>query len=396
MTRSPRSRARLRWSTVALAALLAGATFVGAAPASGQSSVDDKRQEAREVAARLDELSTRYERLQDRSNAAQAQLAEVEGNITQAEARLADTVEERDQRKAELQTYAVDAYLGGPDNSALTVAVDSRNEREMPLRLGYLDTVTGNRTQLIEDLAATEEDVADRVAELRESRQDAADLVDQINQSAADAQQAIDEQEQLQSQIDSELAALIEQQRAEEAAARQAEIDAAAQAAAQAAQAPAADPTGGGTGTDPGTPPAPTPSPTPPPPASGAAGAVEAALSMQGVPYRWAGADPSGFDCSGLMMWAWARAGRSLPHSSSAQYSVTRRVSAADLQPGDLVFYFSPISHVGMYIGGGQIVHAPHTGSYVQVVKHGLRGIARRLRPAVTTVTGTGPLHSDV
>lgn len=374
MTRSPRSRARLRWSTVALAALLAGATFVGAAPASGQSSVDDKRQEAREVAARLDELSARYERLQDRSNAAQAQLAEVEGNITQAEARLADTVEERDQRKAELQTYAVDAYLGGPDNSALTVAVDSRNEREMPLRLGYLDTVTGNRTQLIEDLAATEEDVADRVAELRESRQDAADLVDQINQSAADAQQAIDEQEQLQSQIDSELAALIEQQRAEEAAARQAEIDAAAQAAAQAAQAPAADPTGGGTGTDPGTPPAPTPSPTPPPPASGAAGAVEAALSMQGVPYRWAGADPSGFDCSGLMMWAWARAGRSLPHSSSAQYSVTRRVSAADLQPGDLVFYFSPISHVGMYIGGGQIVHAPHTGSYVQVVSMGYVG----------------------
>lgn len=377
MTRSPRSRARLRWSTVALAALLAGATFVGAAPASGQSSIDDKREEAREVAARLDELSARYERLQDRSNAAQAQLAEVEGNITQAEARLADTVEERDQRKAELQTYAVDAYLGGPDSSALTVAVDSRNEREMPLRLGYLDTVTGNRTQLIEDLAATEEDVADRVAELRESRQDAADLVDQINQSAADAQQAIDEQEQLQSQIDSELAALIEQQRAEEAAARQAEIDAAAQAAAQAAQAPAADPTGGGTGTgtgtDPGTPP-PAPSPTPPPPASGAAGAVEAALSMQGVPYRWAGADPSGFDCSGLMMWAWARAGRSLPHSSSAQYSVTRRVSAADLQPGDLVFYFSPISHVGMYIGNGQIVHAPHTGSYVQVVSMGYVG----------------------
>ncbi len=376
MTCSPRSRARLRWSTVALAALLAGATFVGAAPASGQSSIDDKREEARQVAARLDELSARYERLQDRSNAAQAELAEVEGNITQAEARLADTVEERDQRKAELQTYAVDAYLGGPDNSALTVAVDSRNEREMPLRLGYLDTVTGNRTQLIEDLAATEEDVADRVAELRESRQDAADLVDQINQSAAEAQQAIDEQEQVQSQIDAELADLIEQQRAAEAAARQAEIDAAAQAAAQAAQAPAPDPTGGGTGTgtDPGTTPPPAPSPTPPPPASGAAGAVAAALSMQGVPYRWAGADPSGFDCSGLMMWAWARAGRSLPHSSSAQYSVTRRVSAADLQPGDLVFYGSPIHHVGMYIGSGQIVHAPHSGDVVRTASIGYVG----------------------
>ncbi|HMQ24533.1 MAG TPA: NlpC/P60 family protein [Acidimicrobiales bacterium] len=365
---------RIRRFAVVVALLLAGvATLSTSSPASGQSPIDDKREEARQVAARLDELTARYARLSDRANEAETELAEVEERIGQAEARLAATVAERDQTRTQLQDYAVDAYLEGPDNSTLSVAVDSRDEREMPVRLGYIDSVTGNRTQLIEQLAATEEDVNDRVAELEENRQAAADLVEEIEQSAADAQQAIDEQEQLQSQIDAEIAGLIEEQRAAEAAARQAEIDA---AAAQAAAAQPTAPSGGDTGGDPsgggstggGS------SPTPPPPAAGAAGAVAAAMSMQGVPYRWGGADPSGFDCSGLMMWAWGRAGRSLPHSSAAQYGVTRRISAADLQPGDLVFYGSPIHHVAMYIGGGQIVDALNSGTPVGVRSIGYPG----------------------
>ncbi|MCB1005278.1 MAG: C40 family peptidase, partial [Acidimicrobiales bacterium] len=332
-----------------------------------------KREEARQVAARLDELSARYERLSDRANEARAELAEVQERIGQAQDRLDATVAERDQRRTELQSYAVGAYLGGPDNSALSVAVESDDEREMPVRLGYLDTVTGNRAQLIDQLQATEQDVEDRVVDLEENRAAAEELVTQIDADAAEAQQAIEEQQQVQSQIDAELERLIEEQRAAEAAARQAALDAAAAQAA--AQTPAADPTsgdtGGGTG---GTTPTSGTTPTPAPPAAGASGAVAAAMSMQGVPYRWGGADPSGFDCSGLMMWAWARAGRSLPHSSAAQYSSTRRVAASDLQPGDLVFYGSPIHHVGMYIGGGMIVHAPHSGDVVRTASLGYVG----------------------
>ena len=66
-------------------------------------------------------------------------------------------------------------------------------------------------------------------------------------------------------------------------------------------------------------------------------------------------------------MWAYAQVGRSLPHSSRALYSMSRRISVDQLQPGDLVFYNSPVSHVGLYIGGGQMIHAPHTGSTVQI-----------------------------
>ena len=73
-------------------------------------------------------------------------------------------------------------------------------------------------------------------------------------------------------------------------------------------------------------------------------------------------------------MWAWARAGRSLPHSSAAQYGATRRISGSDLQPGDLVFYGSPIHHVAMYIGGGQIVDALNSGTPVGVRSIGYPG----------------------
>jgi cell wall-associated NlpC family hydrolase len=116
----------------------------------------------------------------------------------------------------------------------------------------------------------------------------------------------------------------------------------------------------------------------PPPPASGggggggggsgsAAAAVAFARAQVGKPYCYGGSGPGCFDCSGLTMMAWRQAGVSLPHSSAAQYNVGRRISASELQPGDLIFYYSPISHVSIYIGGGQRISATHTGDYVRV-----------------------------
>jgi cell wall-associated NlpC family hydrolase len=95
--------------------------------------------------------------------------------------------------------------------------------------------------------------------------------------------------------------------------------------------------------------------------------AVAYAKSKVGDAYVYGAAGPSAFDCSGLTMAAWATAGVSLPHSSSAQYSSGRHISESELQPGDLVFYYSPISHVGMYIGNGQIVNALNPGAGVRI-----------------------------
>ena len=103
-------------------------------------------------------------------------------------------------------------------------------------------------------------------------------------------------------------------------------------------------------------------------PASGrAAAAVQYALAQVGDSYVYGAAGPSAFDCSGLTMMSWAQAGVGLPHSSSAQLGSGPHVSSDALQPGDLVFYYSPISHVGIYIGNGLIVHAANPGTGVRV-----------------------------
>ncbi len=103
-------------------------------------------------------------------------------------------------------------------------------------------------------------------------------------------------------------------------------------------------------------------------PASGrAAAAVQYAMAQVGDAYVYGAMGENAFDCSGLTMRAWAQAGVSLPHSSSAQFSSGPRIAASDLQPGDLVFYYSPISHVGIYIGNGMIVHAANPGTGVAV-----------------------------
>ncbi len=102
--------------------------------------------------------------------------------------------------------------------------------------------------------------------------------------------------------------------------------------------------------------------------AGGRAGlAIKYAMAQMGDPYVWGAAGPGSFDCSGLTMMAMRAAGISLPHSSRAQSGMGTRVSVGQLQPGDLVFYYSPVSHVGIYIGGGKIIHAPHSGANVEI-----------------------------
>ncbi|MDQ2968247.1 MAG: C40 family peptidase [Actinomycetota bacterium] len=97
--------------------------------------------------------------------------------------------------------------------------------------------------------------------------------------------------------------------------------------------------------------------------------AAAIALREVGVPYRWGGASPAaGFDCSGLVYWSYGRLGIELPHSSYALYDQGRRVARSRMKAGDLIF-FSGLGHVGIYIGRGRMVHAPHSGTRVQVVR---------------------------
>ena len=104
-----------------------------------------------------------------------------------------------------------------------------------------------------------------------------------------------------------------------------------------------------------------------PAPPSKYGGVVGIAMQYLGTPYVWGGASPGGFDCSGFAMYVYAQVGISLPHNAAMQYnSVGVPVSRDDLQAGDLVF-FDGLGHMGIYIGGGQFIHAPHTGDVVKI-----------------------------
>ena len=114
---------------------------------------------------------------------------------------------------------------------------------------------------------------------------------------------------------------------------------------------------------------------------SKAIGAVRAALSQLGVRYVWGGATPGqGFDCSGLTMWAYRQVGVNLPHYGGDQWNAGIHISRGQLQPGDLVFFYSDIHHMGMYLGNGKFIHAPHTGDRVRVADLATRPLAGAVR----------------
>lgn len=105
----------------------------------------------------------------------------------------------------------------------------------------------------------------------------------------------------------------------------------------------------------------------PPPTRAPRSGVVDVAMRYQGAPYHWGASGPNSFDCSGFTMFVYRQVGVSLPHNSGAQFGSGDRVSRSDLQPGDLVFFGSPIHHVGIYVGGGSYIHSPHTGDVVRI-----------------------------
>jgi cell wall-associated NlpC family hydrolase len=350
-----------------VAGVVALATF--AVPALAASSafgdpISDKRAEAARVADDLEGLQQEAEILAEQYNDARLALATVEKKVAAVKARVAETNVQLDGRKKDVASYAVNAYVLGDQGGGTAEIFASADGNEVGRREGYASAAIGNREDLLDRLRIAKAEAQAETTALRKAQDAAAKAKAKVDGKRKEAQAKVEEQQQVVDRVQGELSRLVqaEQRRRAAAAARKAR-EAARQAAARAPVAPAVDEPPSGS------PPPSTGSPVPDPPVGeGAGAAIAAARSVLGVRYTWGGADPStGFDCSGLVMWAWAHGGKSLPHSSAAMYSSSQHISMSSIQPGDLVFYGSPIHHVALYIGGGQIIHSPHTGSYVQV-----------------------------
>ncbi len=358
-------------------ALLLAAAIVAAAcflpqPA-GADAVSDKRAEANAIAAKIDELNHTIERDAEAANGAQLELNGLNQQVQDAQAKVAAAQAERDKHAGELRDYAVNAYVHGTDPVSQEQAAGS-DPNDQGQREGYLTAASGNRQQLIDQLRATEQDLNTQIDSLNQAKSAAQAKTQDLQSQQNAAQSAVTQQQALYSQAQGELATLVQQAQQAAAAQQQAAAEARARAAAAAQQAAAPVVSRGGGASVPSRGGATVSSggggsaSSGPPPAvnGGAAAAIAEAQRQLGKPYVWGAAGPNAFDCSGLTAWAWRAGGVSLPHFSGAQYASTTHISLSAIQPGDLIFYESPDQHVALYVGGGQIIHAPHAGAVVQ------------------------------
>ena len=350
---------------VALGAALTSGLVVPSASADQMSNLQAK---AQALASRISSLGAQEEALSERYDQALNQVQQLQSEVAAAQAQLAAAQATAQKDRQALKADAVSAYVDG-GNNPLSGGSAVQSATSSLLRAEYVNTLATNQTDDIDQyrLAAVQEETA---ANQLKKQQSAAQA--QLATLATDRQAVSSASAQLTSdarQVNGQIAQL----KAQELAAEQAAAEAAAQrrvAAEQAAQQQAAALAAEAAQLQASNPAQTTSTVnyTPPPPGSGASGAVQAAESRVGDWYQWGAAGPNTFDCSGLVMWSYAQVGISLPHYSGAQYDDTTHIPMSDLQPGDLVFFSNPGEHVAMYVGGGDIIEAPHTGTQVHIV----------------------------
>lgn len=351
----------------AVAAALVVTLIPALVPATAHADpISDKKAQAAAIAAKIDELNKVIERNAEAANGAQIALDQLDAQAAEAQVRVAAAQRQLEQHKAELRSYAVDAYVRGRSDRQTDVSVGDATASG--LAQGYLLAAAADRQRLVDQLDAAQQDLQSQISQLDAARAAAAQKAKDLAAQRAGAQAAVDQQRALYSQAQGELADLLRQEQARRAA------EQAAAAAQRAAQAVAQRVAPKGVADVPVLVPPSTPSPPPvadPGPAPAPNGDVNAVIARAkaqlGKPYQWGAAGPDSFDCSGLTMYAWQAAGVSLPHYAKSQYDVTRHISIDQLQPGDLVFY-NGFGHESMYIGNGEVIDAPHTGAYVQIV----------------------------
>jgi peptidoglycan DL-endopeptidase CwlO len=356
--RSAPGAARLLAALIAVC--LAFAAAVGA-PVAGASPLSAKRAEADRVAAQVHEFDAKLSTAVERYDAARAKLGDVRAAIERNSQLLVIARQNLVAARANLAKALVSSYKDGGGSSTALYVLGAESFSELVSRMDYVDRLSTTQNALLSEVAKAQRDVESRQRALRRDEKRSEQLVRDSRQQKKEIEAGLRERQRLLAGIKSDIAQIIA---AQERARERAALAAAAQAAQT--QAAAATPStsapgpgtsgGGGGGGGAWVPPA------------GGLGQQAAAVAMRylGVPYVYGGSSPSGFDCSGLVAYAYGQVGVSLPHYTGALWGAGPHVSRDQLAVGDLVF-FDGLGHVGIYVGGGSFVHAPHTGDVVKV-----------------------------
>jgi cell wall-associated NlpC family hydrolase len=364
------------------------------------TSVDDQRREVERIVDQLDELHEQADILAEEYAVAVDDKNQLDIDIAKSEERVAAKQAELNQLQGDLAEVAVRTFTGAGSDVLGPLFSDASSYSAGLRRDQYSRVALNVGTGTTDDLDALIDDLATEQKELQDKRDRAQQLTEEIAAKQQQVEQLTAEYVDERAAAEARLGDLIAEEEARRDAAALAEFQRQAQQASGGGGGGTSDggdnggggggngdgggqtsggggggessdngggnggggdggggggSTGGGGGVS--------------VPVSGLAGtAINAALGQLGVPYRYAMSSPGvAFDCSGLTHYAWGQAGVYLPRNSAAQAAATPHVPPGDAQPGDLIFYYSPISHVGIYLGSGQLVHAPNSGRTVSV-----------------------------
>ncbi len=310
-------------------------------PAFG-SPAASKREEARQVKQQIDALDVEVELAAEEYNEARIKHEALVADIEATSARIAATTAVIDDLQGRLGARAESMYRNGP-LSFLEVLLGARDFDQFATVWSVLRDMNDRDAIDVAELAAARVELEAAEKRLEEQEVAAKAVVERMAESKAAIERRLADRKRMLAGLEAEIAAIEEAERARAEAAARAAVSRSNAAASSSQRS------------------------FPPPTRAPRSEVVNIAKRYLGAPYQWAASGPDRFDCSGFTLFVYRQVGVSLPHSSRAQYGVGEKVSRSDLQPGDLVFFGSPIRHVGIYVGGGNYIHAPRTGDVVRI-----------------------------
>jgi cell wall-associated NlpC family hydrolase len=352
--RPTRPRTRSAAAVLALSMTLAAVGVAASTPAAA-----DIAQQIKDSQARLDALNTASEAAAERYDAGRITLVGAQRTAVGAQATLVRQNAALTHLRSQMGAFAAQLYRRGPGGAELTL-ITSGSPNTYLQQVSVLNQISKAQASVMADFETASSRQATASAYARATLEEARATVRGLEKDKALVESAAGQAQQVLQELQAKQAQLI--QAAKDAATRKAAEARAAALAAEARNAAAAAAAFRA-------------SPVVEPPVravthySGSAAqiALKVAMAQLGKSYVYGAAGPDHFDCSGLTMYAYAAAGISLPHHAASQYNEGRHVAESDLQPGDLVFFEKSLGHMGMYIGNGNFIHAPHTGDVVKI-----------------------------
>ncbi len=338
--RSPSPRTRLAWFVLALLSVLTPVLVPSVANA---DDIDDQRRRVAAIVDELERLAAQADELGERYSDTLAEKDAIEAEIEATEVKIFDLQRQLAVMQSNLVNSARRSFVSGGSAGTLSGILGSSGSLTDSIKRAYLGSTAANigaaNTDAMQGLI---DDITAQKSKLERQKKQLAATASTLASRLSASDKLLEQYEGLRSQAQRDLGNLL----TEEERRRAADAEAAAKKDADRFKS--------------------TIRVAAPSPQAGVA--IKAALSQLGIRYRWGASSPGvAFDCSGLTQWAWSKAGVSIPRVSRSQYAALTRVPISQAQPGDLIFSQQSFFHVGLYIGNGQIIHAPRTGDVVKI-----------------------------